>query len=1007
MRSSLCKSTLITSVHILALLWLTLFCLISTPQVAAQYRFDILNTDSGLPQNSVYSILQTRDGYLWFSTLDGLVRYDGASFRVFNRANTKGINSNRIQCLFEDRDDVLWIGTEDGGLTRHSKGVFTTYTTEHGLLNNTVLQIRQAKDGALLVMTVAGLMRFDSEKFEVISRDVFKIEGDIGHQGPTGTTWHRVGGELRRIQNGSVTTYKVAGGGRGNLTHNQVFEDRQGRLWLGVWQKGELLLFKDGSYTTFTVKNGLPPALFVTFCEDRKGAIWWGTDGGGLVRFKDGNFTTYTTEQGLSSNDIDTIFEDREGTIWVGTHDNGVTRLTRPVITTYSEKDGMVGKIFYPIIEDRSGCIWTGYEGMNRFKDGKFTYYPLNITRRHIQARESFATIQALYEDREGSLWIGHNRGLITFKDEKFTNRQEITERGWIYAIYQDSQGALWIGFDNALMRYKDGEVKRFGFNDGFRDLVQPIYEDRQGRIWIGSYGGLAQYVDGRLVFYTERDGLSTNRIRSIYEDSDGVLWIGTYDGGLNRFQDGKFTSYTMKEGMFSNGVFAILEDPRGNFWMSSNQGIYRVRKQQLNDFAEGRIKRIHSVSYGKADGMLNTECNGGRHPAGIKTRDGRLWFPTFNGIAIVDPEAAPFNSVPPPAMIENAILDREELDISQPVEIRPGKNDLEIHYTALSFIKTDHIQFKYKLEGLDRDWVEVGNRREAYYSHLPAGAYTFRVIAANSDGVWNEEGTRLLIKVLPPFYSTWWFLTLSALAVTGAGLLLYRRRISKLQKARIAQEAFSRQLISSQEGERKRIAAELHDSLGQNLLVIKNWATMARRSLEPECRAREPLDEIASAVSHSIEEVREIAYNLRPYHLDETGLTEAIQSMLEKVAEPSNIRFTAEIDPIDRLLSADSEINLYRVIQESVNNIIKHSEATAAGVMIKRDSDSIRIVIKDDGKGFELQEILSKKDHGFGLTGIMERVRLLQGRESIQSAPGNGTTITIILDLRKASSEL
>lgn len=476
-------------------------------------------------------------------------------------------------------------------------------------------------------------------------------------------------------------------------------------------------------------------------------------------------------------------------------------------------------------------------------------------------------------------------------------------------------------------------------------------------------------------------------------------MWIGTYDGGLNRFKGGRFTSYTTKEGMFSNGVFAILEDAHGTFWMSSNQGIYRVRKQQLNDFAEGRITKINSVSYGKADGMLSTECNGARQPSAIKTRDGRLWFPTFNGVAVVNPEAVTFNDVEPPVLIENLILDREDLDLRGPIVIKPGQADLAIQYTALSFIKPEHIQFKYKLEGLDADWIDAGSRRTAYYPHLPAGEYVFRVLAANSDGVWSEEGATIKITVIPPFWQRWWFMLVASASLVAIVALLFRARLKRLQRAQSAQENFSRQLISSQENERKRIAAELHDSLGQNLMVIKNWTTMAKRHLEPESLARQPLEEIASSVTASIEEVREIAYNLRPYTLDEIGLTEAIHSMIERVAESSGIQFTTELDSVDGLFSGEAETSLYRIVQESVNNIVKHSQATAAAVSIRRGSQDITIVIKDDGRGFELEQVMNKKDRGFGLTGISERVRLLGGRETIQSAPGAGTTITITLD--------
>src|SRR5262249_9198153 len=516
-----------------------------------------------------------------------------------------------------------------------------------------------------------------------------------------------------------------------------------------------------------------------------------------------------------------------EGTLWIGTEDNGVMRMTRRVITTISEKDGLKGRVFYPIIEDLAGSVWVGSRGVNRIKDGKFTYYPLNITPEYVRTRRTDAGVSSLCADREGRLWVGHEYGLYRFQDEKFTDDRQMTTRGWPYAIFQDSKGAFWFGFAGRITRYHNGEVKDFSVKDGLGGFVQPIYEDRQGRIWIGTYGGLAQYVDDHLVFLTEKDGLSSDRVRAIYQDSDGVLWVGTYDGGLNRYKDGKFTSYTTKEGMFSNGVFAILEDRRANFWMSSNQGIYRVSKQQLNDFAAGKITKVVSVSYGMADGMLKTECNGGRHPSAIKTRAGGRWFPPFDGIAVVAPEAVTFNDVPPPVVIEHVMLDREQLDVRSPIEVRPGQDNLEIDYAGLSFIKTEQMQFKYKLEGLDEDWVDAGNRRVAYFSHLPSGKYVFRVIAANSEGVWSSEGVALRVSVLPPFWKTWWFGVLVAASLVGVALLIHHRRVAGLKQRHAERESFTAQLIESQEAERKRIAGELHDSLGQSLVLIKNCALL------------------------------------------------------------------------------------------------------------------------------------------------------------------------------------
>jgi len=377
------------------------------------------------------------------------------------------------------------------------------------------------------------------------------------------------------------------------------------------------------------------------------------------------------------------------------------------------------------------------------------------------------------------------------------------------------------------------------------------------------------------------------------------------------------------------------------------------------------------------------------------------LWFPTLNGgVAVVDPEAVSFNATPPPVVIESVTLDRDTLDFHHPIAVRPGQSQLEIAYAGLSFIKPEHVRFKYRMEGLDRDWVETGNRRVAYFSHLPAGSYTFHVIAANSDGVWNEAGATIAVTVYPPFWQTRSFIALAALSCLALAGLAVRARIRKLERAQAAQEAFARQLLASQEGERKRIAAELHDGLGQNLLVIKNWATLARRALEPDSKARAPIEEVTAAAARSIEEVREIAHNLRPYHLDEVGLTDAVAAMVERVAEASGIRFWSEQDDLSGLLPPEVEINLYRIIQECLNNIVKHSHATAVELFVRRNAESLVIVIKDNGRGFDPAQVLRRKNRGFGLGSLTERVRLLGGKESIQSEPGKGTTITVTLEV-------
>jgi signal transduction histidine kinase len=394
---------------------------------------------------------------------------------------------------------------------------------------------------------------------------------------------------------------------------------------------------------------------------------------------------------------------------------------------------------------------------------------------------------------------------------------------------------------------------------------------------------------------------------------------------------------------------------------------------------------------------MRNEECNGGYSPAGFKAPDGRLWFPTQDGVAIIDPETISLAPAPPPVLIESVLIDQTAAAIDQPIRIRPGQENLEIQYTGLRLSNSAQIRFKYRLTSLDRDWVDVGLRRTAYYQHVPPGSYVFRVTAAMADGAWNQQAAELPIVVLPAYYQTWWFESLGVLAVASLLWLYWRSRIGQLERDRAARQAFSRQLIASQENERKRIAGELHDSLGQRLVVIKNRALLLlQRRDSPGGWFGEQVEAISAEVSEAVREVKEISYDLRPYRLDRLGLTTALQGMIETAANSSGIEFTTEIDNVDAVLPGQAEINFYRIVQECVNNILRHSHATHASIRIKRSAERLELVVEDNGRGFTP----GGGRQGFGLAGIRERTQLLAGKLDLQPVPGQGVTVTIVIDL-------
>jgi len=651
---------------------------------------------------------------------------------------------------------------------------------------------------------------------------------------------------------------------------------------------------------------------------------------------------------------------------------------------------------------DAKGTVWVGTwgGGLDCYHNGRFT---------HRRVEEGLASnrITAIAEDRDGTLWVGASGGLHRIRNGRVVRTRMLDHlfNSSIWAIQQDRAGSLWFGTDRGLVQSSEGRLTVFTVKDGLPDNeVTAICETRAGELWVGTRGGVARRQGDRFVAFSEKDGLSSGHVRALYEDGEGTIWAGTYDGGLNRLKDGRITRFTTNDGLFDNGVFAILEDSAGNFWMSCNRGICRLSKRQLDDYAEGRSHYLTAIAYGAKDGLRSPECNGGRQPAGWKMRDGTLWFPTMAGVAVIDPRKVSMIKQPPPVVIEAFRLDNEPVALQTDLRVAPGQQQIEIQFNALSIAKPDLVRIKYRLVGVNNEWVEAGERRRAHYSRLAPGSYVFEVIAANRDGVWNTDGCRLRFMVLPPFWQSGWFIGAACLVLILLTGLLLRWRILRMQRAHAAQQVFARRLIESQERERERIAAELHDGLGQSLAMIRHRALLAVTQAEDRAGARRQLDEIAAQAGASLDELREIAHNLRPYQLDQLGLTRALRAMLRNVAESSALRVSATIDDVDGLLPKAAEINLYRIVQEGVNNALKHARASALAVRVDRRKSGIEICVQDDGRGFDADAMAQGRNGhaGLGLMSIRERARVIGGRARINSTPGEGTKVVVTIKIKE-----
>lgn len=1001
----------------------------SPNKVFGRYQQFVWQEQHGLPQNTVISAVRSRDGYLWFGTIDGAARFDGVRFTTFDSSNTNGIHGNRVFALLEDRFGNLWMTTVTGGLSRrstasaaNSDGHFTLFSTREGLSDDHTTCLLEDRSGNVWIGTDGGGLNVYKPKNERDgSFSAYRLKDGLPDEhiwalaeDGEAAVWIGTLNGLVRFKDGRFTVYTTRDGLGSNEIRSLAW-DRDGNLWVGT-ARGGLARFKDGRFVRYGAKEGLRHDTIWKIFQDRENTLWIGTYGGGLYQFKDGRFTSFTMEDGLPGNRVVLIYEDPEGDLWVGT-EGGLSQLKDSRFKSFSAQDGLAGDFSRPVYEDRRGAVWIGGQaGVTEYKDGAFATW----SRKNGLPQND---IDAIGEDSEGSLWFGtRTGGLSQFRNGRFktwTTKDGLASDK-VFSIRGDREGNVWIAtFGAGLQRFRDGRFTLFTQKDGLAgDDVTSLYEDRTGSLWIGSRSaGISRMQNGSFTTWASKDGPAPKNVESFYVDHRGTVWIGTRGEGLSRFKDGKFVTIARKDGLHDDTAYQILSDTAddtGNLWISCNRGIYRVSLEELNDFADGRRKSVTSFAYGVADGMLSRECNGGQ-PAGWKTRDGRIWFPTMRGIVALDPK--PHNPQPSRVVIEGATLAgvRVPIDHDHPLKIEAGQENLEIQYTALNWRRPQQISFKYQMAGLHHDWLDAGQRRTAYFSYLPPGDYTFKVIADNGEGSWPAEGVSLPITVLPPFYRTWWFRTLALLMLGGLALAAFQYRVRQLDRARIAQERFSRQLLASQEEERQRIASELHDSLGQSLLIIKNRAWLALSGIEDREATAEQLAEISDSAAHAIEEARAISYNLRPYQLERFGLAKTLQAIVQQASKTSGIRFDIEIDEIDGLLTKDGEINLYRIVQESLNNIIKHSHATEARVAIRRDGTVLRLLVQDNGQGIvDADGYMAQNGSagetaslvqtgGFGLIGMAQRARILGGSFALNSQPGGWTTINVTLPISQS----
>jgi signal transduction histidine kinase/ligand-binding sensor domain-containing protein len=959
-------------------------------QPSDNYLTETWQSDDGLPENSVFSIAQTKDGYIWLATGDGLVRFDGARFVVFRPENAPGLPGAAISKVYGDRRGRLWISATASHLARLDRDGFAPIPWPESRFG--ICEF--AEDGA-------GVLWAASRK---CVRPWVNNRWGTALPAPPG----RGIAHLAALSNGEVWAVldrgfaKVSASGLSlasgsiDLLNSFMASRRTGGFW-AVDGKAQVYSGSSGGIAKFSAPGmGDRRENFFSMLEDRAGTLWIGSYGGGLTRLVSGGpAEIFSRNRGLASNFITALFEDREGNLWVATGGGGVTRLKRRTFQMIDGRAGLANPRIHAVCEGPNGEIYLGSagDGLCRWRGNQLAKLP---------GFSGLTFVWAAHCDREGGLWAGgFGSGLTRYQGSNPVEYHKL-ENGDILSILEDRAGNVWAGSREGLGVWRNREFVNYTMADGLSGKeVTAIAEDGAGGLWVGtSEGGLDHFREGKFENFGKKDGLAGDSVRSLLLDSGGTLWAGTGGGGLSRWRNGRFISYTPEGGLADGFICGIAEDGLGSLWMSSHHEIFRVSRKELDEFAAGEIPKIHCALFGVDDGLNTRECSGGSQPTVCRSRDGRLWFATGNGLAVVNPKEVPLNSEAPPVVIEELVVDGKSDEAFAgfrpgAVSIPAGRQRLEIHFTALSLTSPEKNRFRYKMEGFDTDWSEPDASRVATYTRLPPGRRVFRVMAANNDGVWNLEGASLELYVEPRFWQRRLVQTTAALLAAAAAVWL--TRIVSLRRIQARVRELERQ--SAVERERARIARDIHDDIGASLSQIGILCEIARGKLARPEQAGADVSKIAVASRDAVERLDEIVWAVSPRHDTLESLASYLSYYVEEFFKETAFRVRQEIPAAlpQRPLSSEARHNLFLAVKEALNNTLRHSGAAEVRLLVDWRDPELVVTVEDNGRGFDPN---AGNSPGNGLRNLRQRLEDLGGFCEIASQPGRGTAVRFILSV-------
>ena len=961
----------------------------------------VWQSDDGLPNDQVSSIVQAPDGYLWVATAAGLARFDGTHFTPFPYRKINEGQDERIRAITPMHDGSLLVVPVRGRIVLINPDLSRAEKLTNGLPESTPIDVAEDGDGALWLAYGKGMLyrMMDGQVKQFTARDRMPTNYSIYSlaMDGSGNVWMSKGGQVGFFNDEkfhlAVRLYQKP----------RLCADHTNGVWIAAGSQLCRCDAQGNVQKLGALPSDSPSVTASVILEDHTGAVWIGTDNAGLFRYHDGNFQKIETSHPA----IVCLAEDREGNIWAGTGGGGLDRIAPRAVRLEGLGTGPSMMAVRSVCEDTNGLLWGASQ------DGQLVIRTNEQWQAVLTDQPWHGAVSCVAADNQGRLWIGtRNRRLFCWHDNDYQEwNQDSTLASYdILSLLPAKNGDLWIGESglSVVQCLSRGQIRRLAF-DGFFGKISSLAEDTAGNIWVGTLSGQLLRADGnRLVDATLKvSGPAYPSIRCLYGTPDGALWVGYGGWGLGRYQDGHFARLSTEQGLPDGTISQIVSDGDGWLWFGSDRGIFKVRQNDLEAAMAGKVARVEAVSYGRNEGLSSMQADYDYQTVSTRSRDGRLWISMRKALAVVDPKVLPDNLQPLPILLTRMTIDGRVIAsdgnidlppevanlkaLKSPLQLPPDHRKVEVEFAAPDFSTPENVHFRYQLSGFDDGWVDAETRGSAVYPRLPAGDYRFRVEAANGNGFWNDIRSPLAFTVTPFVWQTWWFQlgTLALFTLLVAAIVRYvsfRRLHQKMQA--LAQQA-------ALDKERTRIARDLHDDLGGSLTQVKQLFELALRNHATPAKMNLYLQRGLVKTQHGIKSLDETVWAVNPHNDSLPHLIDYIGQSAVEFLHAADIRCRADLpaNPPGHIISAEARHNLFLAVKEALSNVVRHAHASEVQFQAAVTNESLTLVVQDNGDGFDQAPVDARAD---GLRNMRQRMEEIGGRFDVRSGPGAGTTISL-----------